>query len=525
MGKKEKSPYKLKSKIASRIIYSRALLIALLILLQIVFYLLAFLRFNPFKEYLLAGSVGFGLIFMIYLVNSEGKNEFKLVWMLPVLIFPLFGIFLYLLSHKNLGSVTFSKRLKKVKSQARPFIQDLPEDEEAQKAYPKVRDIATYLKSDDYFPVYCENKVNYYPSGEEAFPHMLEELKKAKSFIFIDYFIIDEGQVWNQILDILKEKVKEGLEIRIIYDGLGSLRLSTRYYKKYLQSLGLKVRVYQPLIPLFDTAQNNRNHHKILDIDGRICFTGGINITDEYMNLDHHRFDYWKDNAISIEGSGVRSFTMIFLELWNSLDRIKNLDAGDFEQYMNLPYKKYQEKGAVIPYADDAFNKQDIAENVYNYIITKSHKYLHIMTPYLILDNTIANNLIFAAQRGVDVKIVIPGHYDHFITYCVGLRFMKLMIENGVKVYTYQPGFIHSKVMVSDDNRGTCGSVNLDYRSFYHHFECGIYMYQTPTVNSLENDFKEVLSNSQEISPEKFKKLWPFRRFVGWLFKIFAPLL
>ena len=216
---------------------------------------------------------------------------------------------------------------------------------------------------------------------------------------------------------------------------------------------------------------------------------------------------------------------MLFLQTWHSISRFKQLDTDDFARWLNVDYPVFKKTGAVIPYADDAFNDVDLAENVYNYILDRAHTYVHIMTPYLILDNTMINNLIFAAQRGVDVSIILPGHYDHFVTYCVGHRFAKQLIENGVKIYFYQPGFIHAKVFVSDNARATVGSINLDYRSFYHHFECGVYLYRTDSIKKIEEDFEETRNQSKLITMEEFKKLSLFRRITGWIFKITAPLL
>jgi len=514
------------NKVVHKLVYSRLLIIGILVLIQMAFYVYLCFKINTnTTKYFLGGNIALSVGFIVYLVNSSGKNEFKLVWMLPVLIFPLFGIVLYFISHRNIGNYALSKRIRKVKSQSQKFMENLPEEEKALESYPKISDISYYIKKGEGFPAYSENRTKYYASGEAMLPDMIKELKSAKEFIFMDYFIVGIGSFWDQILEALKEKASQGVKVRILYDGFGSLSLSTKSYLDYLKSMGIEARVFMPLVPFFDTALNSRDHHKILVVDGRICFTGGINLTDEYVNLQNDRFDYWKDTAISIEGSGVRSFTRMFLEMWYSQQKKCPEYEKECETYLNREYATYENKGAIIPYSDDVYNDIDLAENVYNYIISKSHHYVHIMSPYLIVDNTLVNALIFAAQRGIEVSIIVPGHYDHFVTYCVGHRFAKLLIQNGIHIYAYMPGFIHAKVFVSDDNRGTVGSINLDYRSLYHHFECGTYLYKTDSILDLEKDFEATKAQCEEITMEKYKTLSKFRRFVGWIFKIFAPIL
>lgn len=514
------------NKFINKLMFSRVIIIGLLVLIQMAFYVfLCFKIIQPYSKYILAGSIGLSLCFLIYLVNSSGKNEFKLAWMIPVLIFPLFGIILYFMAHKNIGGRALGKRVENVKNESKAFVEKLPEEKLALEEYPKIKDISYYLKKEGNFPPYSQNRTKYYASGEAVLPVMLEELKKAKEFIFMDYFIIDIGEMWSQILEILKEKAQQGVKVRLLYDGFGCNRLATKSYLRHLSSFGIEAKIFMPLVPFFDTGLNSRDHHKIMVIDGRICFTGGINLTDEYVNIENSRFKYWKDTAISMEGSGVRSFTMIYLQTWYSQNKKAAGFKEDCKKYMDIEYKAYKEKGAIIPYADDAFNDIDLAEDVYGYIVQKSHKYVHIMSPYLVLDNTMMNSLVFAARRGVEVSIIVPGHYDHFVTYCVGHGFAKNCIKNGIHIYAYMPGFIHAKVFVSDDKRGTVGSVNLDYRSFYHHFECGTYLYHTDSVADLEKDFQNTLKDCKEITMDVYKKLSKFRKFVGCICRVFAPLL
>ncbi len=281
-----------------------------------------------------------------------------------------------------------------------------------------------------------------------------------------------------------------------------------------------------PMVPVFDMGLNNRDHHKIMDIDGKVCFTGGVNLTDEYVNRDHRRFSYWKDSVIRIEGSSVLSFTKMFLQIWHSHDRKTFEIESDCEKFLTVQNEELQAAGAVLPYADDGYNSQDLAENVYHYILGKSQRYVHIMSPYLVLDDSVLNALVFAAGRGVDVKVILPGDYDHYITYCIGLRFAKTLIQNGVRVYLYRPGFLHSKIFVADDRMATVGSVNLDYRSFYYHFECGAFLFKTDSIRDIEQDFRATLSQCDELTLENYDfQVSRTRRLLGWICKILSPLV
>ena len=496
----------------------------ILLLLQLSFFLLIALKLEPYTEVIYGSSLVVVVVFLIYLVNCKGKNEFKIVWMLPVLILPVFGIAFYLFFKNNLGGLRAKRNLKKIKKETEPYFSNLKEETLALKEFPKVRDISTFLTASEKYPPYVNTQTKYYSSGEACFPDMLEALKTAEKFIFIEFFIVEPGEMFSDLIEILAEKAKEGVEVKILYDGLGSLSISSRWNKKYLMDLGIESETFKPFFPLWDTAQNGRDHRKNFIIDGKICFTGGINITDEYINLHHTRFDYWKDSMIRVQGPAVRSFSSMFLQLWY-LQKNQGESNRFFKKYLEIENTQMETDGVVIPYGDDAYNDLDIAENVYEYIIDKAHTYVHIMSPYLVVDNTFIENMIFAAKRGVEISIIVPKLYDHLMTWCVGRKHIKTLIENGIKVYQYLPGFIHSKVFVSDDNRATVGSINLDYRSFYHHFEDGVFLYKSSTIQEIERDFQITKAASQEITMEVYKKTpWRFRA-IGWLLKIISPLL
>lgn len=499
----------------------RLLIILLLLAAQFAVMLLFILRLRDYIKYYWMVSMLMSFVFIIYICNVYTKNEFKIAWLLPVIMAPLFGITLYTIFDLNNGKKRTAQRLKKIKTESKEFL--YTNTQKVYGAYPKVTDISEYLLAVDNYPPYFNNGSTYFPNGESMVETLLHDIGSAKKFIFIEYFIIEPSLFWDSILKILEAKVSDGVEVRLLFDGFGSMAISSRSYMKILRQKGINAKTFFPFIPVIDISLNNRDHRKIFDIDGRICYTGGINLTDEYINEDHSRFDYWKDSGIRIEGSAADSFTAMFLQMWNLAD--KRTAKCDYADYINNNHNTLTHKGVLIPYADDAFNEEDIAENVYSYIISRSHTYIHIMTPYIILDNSFMNALCFAAKRKVDVSIIVPFTYDHLITFCVGRVFIRKLMQKGIKIYAYKKGFIHSKVFVADGNRATVGSVNVDYRSFSHHFECGCFMYHSPEIDDIENDFQKTLKDCEEITMETYRKIPWIQRTLGCIFKPIATLL
>lgn len=590
MGIKRKNLLK-KRKLSKLRAHSHLFLISAILLVQLVYYIYICFRLTPYTKYMFAASETLSIIFIIFLSNSSGKNEFKLAWMFPVLVSPIFGISIYFLAKHNTGWTRIKKKLQKTRkitndnaqmifeknlrsagffkdeencgnknsiasdstaenltsgnSIAKNSVQnensitsdlitknsvqdDSIKNDSTANELEEIRDLENYTISTELFPSFAGNRTRYFPSAEEAFPFMLAELEKAENFIFLDYFIIDVSEMWNRIFAILKEKAKNGVEVRILFDSIGSINIASKSFVRFLAENNIEAREFMPMIPVFNTGLNNRDHHKIMDIDGRICFTGGANITDEYINLIQPRFAYWKDSVISVEGSSVISFTKLFLQIWHTQE--KKIDEkkveSECQKYLDVKSENFGEKGLVLPYGDDGYNTEELAENIYRYILCRSKKYVRITTPYIVLDNNFLSELIFTARRGVEVEILFPGDYDHFLTYCVGLRYVKILIENGIKVYFYDKGFIHSKNFVGDGEIGTVGSINLDYRSLYHHFECGILLYKTDSLKAVEEDFEKTKAECVEITPEIFRKrVSLFRTALGCACKIFGPLL
>lgn len=533
--------FKFRKTLAVLFLYGRFAFIALSLILQIAIYFWAYFKLLPYINFIAFGSVLCSAIIILYLVNSREMPEFKISWIIPVTLFPVFGTALYFLLKLNMGGKNFKKRIAKVESKIMPYLKvsESVQNECNKKSH--IKGMSHFLLNSGGFPPYTNTAVTYYPCGEDLVKDLLSELQKAKKFIFINYFIISIGHFWNAILEILIDKAAEGVDVRVMYDGIGSIFSIPVGYSYYLESVGIKSKCFQKVRPIITIRQNNRDHEKITVIDGKVGFTGGINLDDEYINLKKTRFDYWKDIAIRLNGPGVKNLTALFLREWNmfapevencekflslqiSKPRLDSICAAKTNTHsvknVCIPY----EGGFVIPYGDHALNDEDIAKNVYCDILNKAHHYVYITSPYLILDNQIQTALIFAAQRGVEIKIIIPAKADHFVTFCMGRTFVKTLIEKGVKVYEFSPGFIHAKLFVSDDDCAVVGSINMDYRSFYHDFECGVYINDNPVTKGMKNDFENTLSVCKEITLAEYKKIPLHRRFIGRVLKLFAPL-
>ena len=357
---------------------------------------------------------------------------------------------------------------------------------------------------------------------------MLEEIRAAKRFVFLEFFLIDEGLMWGRVLEALYERALSGVEVRVMYDGMCELELLSRDYPARLKTLHIRAKAFSPVHAFVSTHYNYRDHRKILVIDGHTAFTGGVNLADEYIN-EIHPFGRWKDTAVRVKGDAARSFTLMFLQQWNLTEKAQVPPLGEYltpeRLYDHAACKIPQEEGYVIPYGNNPLSDDKVAEHVYMDILNRADAYVHIMTPYLILDGEMETALKLAAMRGVDVKLILPGIPDKKIPYALAKSHYRSLLEAGVKLYEYTPGFVHAKVFVSDDKKAVVGTINLDYRSLYHHFECGVYLYETPCIADIEADFAKTLAECREATLATLRKE-PFGRWlIGAVMKVFAPLL
>ncbi len=508
---------------ASKLIFSRTLVIVLMIVAQIAILALggAYLT-RMFPEFLVIFDV-LGAIFLVIIINRDEPAEFKLTWAVIIAVLPVFGVLMYAFTMNNYGMVRLKKKVEREIKSTRGILSTSDGTKEALLKQDKVlQRFAYFMEQDQGFPIYHNTKLSYYPEGVEAINALIEELKKAKEYIFIEYFIIAEGKVWDSVLEILKEKVKEGVEVKVMYDGLCSIfKLPYRYPQK-LAEYGIDAKMFAPIIPFLSTTQNNRDHRKIVVIDGNVAFTGGVNLADEYANYIS-LYGYWKDVAIKIEGHAVMSMTRMFLQNWNLYGK----EDLNYDKYLldKLSRSKFEHDGFVIPYADSPTDDDELGKNVYSAVFSHATDYVHIMTPYFIVDREFLSVMKYAAQRGIEVKIILPHIPDKKVAFWVARSYYKILLQAGIKVYEYRPGFIHAKVAIADDKVATVGSVNLDYRSFYHHFENGIYVYGNKVVDAIERDFQNTLADCIEVDKAHYEHINVFTRIIGRIVRFFAPLM
>lgn len=505
-----------------RVIFGRTTIFMLLFALQIFILVGIFRWMGEYINLLFGGFTILGALVIVYILNSPTNPNFKIAWIIPVLVIPVFGTLFYIFVQMEFGTKIMKNSLRKIYKDTGDLLPQNPEVlSEIEKEGPYVARLARYVDNVTGFPIYNNSHVRYFPLGEDAFVEMVKQLKEAKHFIFMEYFIIERGIMLDEIQQILGDKVREGVEVRFMYDGMVSLAQMPSSYPRELQKLGIHAKEFSPIKPVFSTSYNNRDHRKIMVIDGKVAFTGGINIADEYIN-QKLRFGHWKDNAIMIQGDAVKSFTLMFLQMWNVEETI----VEDYIRYLAMPHGNTKSDGYVMPYGDSPLDNERVGESIYIGLISNAKKYVHIMTPYLILDDQMVAAMSFAAKSGVDVVILMPHIPDKWYAYTLARTYYEELIRAGVKIYEYTPGFVHSKVFVVDDEVATVGTVNLDYRSLYLHFECGVLLYNSKGVHYVEKDFKDSLAVSHLITLEEAANLSLVQKFVGrFILRIFAPLL
>lgn len=506
-----------------RIVFGRTGIITLLMLAQVVLLMelpsLLSVHF-PLLFNLLNGAAA--TVVGLHIINTDDEPTLKLTWLGIVMLLPLFGTLLYAYIRSDLGHRVIKSRVQSLMDMTRECLHTEEQvREELKQGDASLLQLENYLERTGCYPVYKNTKVTYYPLGDQAFTAMLEQLEKAEHFIFLEYFIVEEGHMWGQILEILARKASEGVEVRLMYDGTCEFSTLPRVYPEKLRKLGIKCKMFAPIMPFVSTHYNYRDHRKIMVIDGRVSFTGGINLADEYINKKV-KHGHWKDTAIMLQGEATRSFTLMFLQMWHV-----NQDGPHDLHWLEAPVEPMPDaQGYVMPYGDCPLDDYRVGEMVYIDILSRAKDYVYIMTPYLIVDSELENALLFAAQRGVDVRMILPGIPDKKIVNALAKGSYERLVRNGVKIYEYIPGFVHAKVMVSDNEKAVVGTINFDYRSLYHHFECAAYIYRMPeTIESIRCDVMNTLKKCRRITWEQAKKQKLTTRWTAKLIRIIAPLL
>lgn len=505
----------------SHAIFSRFGLILLLMMVQVLILFGMFQWFEDFLPHVLGGRVLFTFVMVIYLLNSSLNPTAKITWLVVIMLMPVFGVLLFIYTQSNIGHRALKKWVHHVIAETKNCIwQDVDVMERFSGKNQGAASLARYMQRSGCHPVYEKTAVSYFPVGEDMFQEMLRQLEAAEHFIFLEYFIVDEGIMWGSILEILARKAAAGVDVRMMYDGTCEFSLLPHDYPKRLRALGIKCKVFAPVMPFVSTHYNYRDHRKILVIDGHTAFNGGVNLADEYIN-QKVRFGHWKDTAVMLQGEAVKSFTLMFLQMWGMDEKEK-----EYARFLDYPTRPaVHAKGWVIPYGDCPLDSDKLGERVYMDILNRSLHYVHIMSPYLILDGETETALKFAAERGVEVILILPGIPDKAVPYALAKTHYPSLLQSGVKFYEYTPGFVHAKVFVSDAREAVVGTINLDYRSLYHHFECASYLYETDCIPDIEADFQHTLAKCRQVTMDTVRKENWRVRITGYLMKAIAPLM
>ncbi len=458
-------------------------------------------------------------VFVALWIYGRDKNmSINVPWMVLILIFPIVGLILYFMMGRTSLTNPIRKVYRKIDNMLDPYfrqdpliLQDLKHEDLA------IYNQAYLIRHSGNFPIYEHTDITYYSTAYEGFLAQLEALKKAKHFIFMEYHAIEDGGSFQQMKDILVLKAKEGVEVRIAYDDIGSAFFLNKQFKKQMEANGIQCRIFNPIRPWIQMFMNNRDHRKIMVIDGEIAFTGGYNLADEYFNITHP-YGYWKDTGIQMRGLAVNSMTLIFLEMWNVLEHSDH----DITQYLRA--KPVVARGYVQPYADSPLDEEYLGENAYMNILNNAKKYVYFVTPYLIITDEMVRAMTLACKRGVDVRIITPGIPDKKITYRITRSNYRVLVNRGVRIYEYTPGFSHAKMCVSDAETAIIGTINLDYRSLYLNFENGVFLYDVKAIHDIYEDFMKMFEQSQEVTKEYEGDAPMLLRTWNALLRLMAPL-
>ncbi len=485
---------------------------------------LMFVRFVGYSDMISNAFTVLSMVMALYIINKADVPAYRMGWILLIVTFPLFGGLLYLLLGDKRPAKYMRLRLEKGMRNHDVLTPQDPAAEEALRVEsPRTAGLSAYISNYAKFPIWKNTAVKYHALGEAQYADLLPELRLAEKFIFLEYFIIEEGELWNSVLEILRERAASGVDVRVIYDDVGCLGKLPANYPKNLEKYGIKCLVFNPFVPVISLVMNNRDHRKILVIDGHTVFTGGINLADEYIN-HRVRFGHWKDSGVMLRGAAVWNFTVMFLEIWNAYRQ----DDEDFELFRpDAEAMVTESDGFVQPFSDSPLDGETVSVNVYLDILAQAHDYVYIFTPYLAISDELHLALCAAAKRGVDVRLVLPGTPDKKITFRLSRSYYLPLMEAGVRIYEYTPGFLHAKSYVCDDRLAVVGTINMDYRSLYLHFECGVLMIGSAAIIDLKKDALKTFEVSHEVTVAERRRNW-LSRLTGGLIdsilRVFAPL-
>jgi cardiolipin synthase len=500
-------------------IFSRFTITLVFILVQLFYLFVLTFRLVDYAKWVEACFMIIAVILALFIIWRDYNPAYKIGWILLVCLLPIMGVPLYLL----FGNKKPAKALnRKIDPQEQIHRDDLKQEADVRNiASPRMQRTCSYIADKGPYPAWLNTTTKYYPVGDDMFVDMIEDLKKADHFIFMEYFIISRGELWDQIFEILKEKAAAGIDVRIIYDDIGSMAMLPKGFVKELKENNIRVLAFNKMKPFLSLVYNNRDHRKILVIDGYIGYTGGANIADEYANKIV-RFGHWKDSGLRMYGEAVWNMTVMFLNMWNAFQKT-DVGYSIFKPHVWHP-ERFPGDGIVQPYSDTPLDDENLGENVYMEILNQAEDYVFIYTPYLIIDNEMQTALTLAAKRGVDVRLVTPGIPDKKMIYALSRSYYEPLIKAGVRIYEYTPGFIHAKNFVSDDRVAVVGTINMDYRSLFLHFECGALLIENSSIEDIRNDCIDTFMRSREITPKDYRRYFVGKLF-GAILRVFSPVL
>lgn len=481
------------------LIFSRLVVTGVLLLLQIIWLVILFNRLSEHAAWINGVGLMLSVLMCLALIRQDSTvPEFKISWLILFTVMPVQGGLLYLLWGDKRPAVRLRRRLQRAEARLAPLrTADPAAQQKLEGLNPRAAETARYVRDYAPGPVFDGTAVRYYPSGEAMFADMLPALENARRSIYVESFIIGMGEMWGRIHEILRQKAAQGLDVRVIYDDAGCLSLLPQNYDETLRKEGIRAFSFNRCVPLLNLVMNNRDHRKIMVIDGSVAFTGGVNLADEYINK-LARFGYWKDSGIRLEGPAARSFANIFLTFWQAHYPQEPLDPDKA-----LPQVAPRPTDCLVqPFADSPVDRESVAKNVYLELISQARKQLYICTPYLILDNDLVTALQLAAKRGVEVRIFTPGIPDKPTIYLLTRSYFPILLRAGVKIYSYTPGFLHAKTWLCDDRVAAVGTVNLDYRSLYLHFECSALLYGGKVLEDIRADMEQIRRDSKPVTLE-----------------------
>lgn len=503
------------------VLFSRVVLVAVLMLVQIalVFGSIFYFRDSFWQVQVFIRVASIALV--VRILNGRRNPAYKLIWIVLVLVVPVFGFLMYLIFGKV--RIPRATRLRMKGARIRSHVATGDGSAAARQAvvrHPAAARQSHYIASLDKTPLLGTTNTEYFPLGEVMFERMMEKISTAERYIFLEYFIIREGVMWDSMLELLLQKVDEGVDVRLVYDDLGCIFTLPYQYDEKLRQMGIKCSVFNPFVPVLSSTFNNRSHRKTCIIDGHTAFIGGINLADEYIN-EFEKYGHWKDTGVMIEGEAAWPFATQFLAVWDYTEG----EPLDFASYKPAFQPSDPQSGYAQPYSDTPLDEELVGSTVYMNMINAAERYLYITTPYLIIDNEMLTALCTSAKNGVDMRIITPHQPDKWYIHPVTQSYYQQLIEAGVRIFEYTPGFIHAKSFVSDDMVGVVGTINLDYRSLYLHFENSVWMYQTSAVRQLLQDFEKTLEKSQEITLHECKTISLWQRIGRGVLRIFSPLM